>query len=407
MFQDFIRQYQVSLEQTGASNHTIFPKLPTTSSLTPNINNFSSPLGYSTPQNPTDPVKISPDPQLNFSSCLKMDPNREISGCKKSHLVSHDDSGFTSGNSIMGGAIVTSSDDVIGISGHDSMATEKAFKSTTIPISSNLSTMSPLAVSISASTLELSHSTVLKSFQTASNTQRTSHLLARPTTTTPRTIFNFTKGTLQSPEKPAFANSQAFVRVEDFLSALQAQSMKADSLLRDPRLVAKAINHHPPCGVQPLTTLSLLSQLLTPKSPVSDAAGKAVVSSGVPQMTSDPGRRIPLNPSSLVNQKPIPATGQVKSKMSAAKSVASGIGENLGFINQNSLNTSPPTQFLAPQTLLPTNTAPLFRPLAQNYLPSFSTLCSRTPPTTYSRPPSEHHSASVSECSPPKRIKLD
>ena len=68
----------------------------------------------------------------------------------------------------------------------------------------------------------------------------------------PLPLLSFTQGTLQSPQKPVRAKSQAFVRVEDFLSALTAQSSHT---LTDPRLAARGGSL--PTGVQPFSPVAL------------------------------------------------------------------------------------------------------------------------------------------------------
>ena len=268
----------------------------------------------------------------------------------------------------------------------------------------------------------------------------------------PLSLYGFTQGTIQSPEKPAHANAQAFVRVEDFLSVLAAQTPRGknplqESVKLDPHtgLVAttqSSLLRSPPSGVQPLVNLSILSQLLNmPQPSIPDTVKAAVV--GTPSTSRHSTPLQANHPGSLVNQRPISATGEVKGKKKSAVSAGAGdaksnfkLPENsvstpqnnslpsspylpvvppqisasglpLGFTNPNTLLSNPP-RFLPRQTLTP-NTTPGFIPLVPNFsLPPFSTLCvpsvtSGEPAATMQHAPD----ASASDESPPKRVKLE
>lgn len=240
-------------------------------------------------------------------------------------------------------------------------------------------------------------------------------------------LQGFTRGTIQSPEKPAHGNLQSFVRVEDFLSALAAQP-RCGNMPRDPRLGRGAGSSgpqpssllNPPTGVQPLATLSLLSQLLsTPQQSNQETLKTSATPISCP---------LPLNPSSLVNQKPIPATAEVKTKAVPKSSsemsfrlsenassslpyisLPSSLPEGPLLINPNAF-LSTPSRFLPPQALLP-NSSPGFISLAPNiFLPPFSTLCAPSSLVTSSGDaptPQTASNASSSEESPPKRAKLN
>ena len=267
----------------------------------------------------------------------------------------------------------------------------------------------------------------------------------------PLSLYGFTQGTIQSPEKPAHANAQAFVRVEDFLSVLAAQTPHGKNPLResvklDPHtgLVAttqSSLLRSPPSGVQPLVNLSLLSQLLNmPQPSIPDTVKAAVVGAPATSRHSTPLQA--SHPGSLVNQRPISATGEVKGKKSVvsagtgdAKSNFKLLENSVSTLQNNSLPSSPylpvmppqisasglppgfttpntllsnPPRFLPRQTLTP-NTTPGFIPLMPNFsLPPFSTLCvpsatSSEPAATIQHPPN----ASASDESPPKRVKLE
>ena len=268
-------------------------------------------------------------------------------------------------------------------------------------------------------------------------------------TALPAPLPGFTKGTLQSPEKPANGNATSFVRVEDYLSALAAQP-SCGSTPSNPRLggrtglnlVQPAPSHVtpplPPTGVQSLETLSLLSKLLSTQQALPNTAGKLL-----------PAPSLPLNPGSLVNQKPIPAapeikTNKIETKTSPnpesswsfkppAKSAAAATapvfsqppsgtpvpaqisiaGIPLSLINPNTFLTVPPT-FFPSQACLPSSKQPGFISLVPNLLlPPFSTLCAPSSlPATLSvnNLTLQNVANSSSDCreeSPPKRAKLD
>ena len=269
------------------------------------------------------------------------------------------------------------------------------------------------------------------------------------TATLPAPLPGFTKGTLQSPEKPAHGNATSFVRVEDYLSALAAQP-SCGSTPSNPRLGGRAglnlvqpVPSHvtpplPPTGVQSLETLSLLSKLLSTQQVLPNTAGKL-----------SPAPSLPLNPGSLVNQKPIPAAPEIKTKKietktspnpessgsfkPPAKSAAAATapvfsqppsgtpvpaqisiaGIPLSLINPNTFLTAPPT-FFPSQACLPSSKQPGFISLAPNLLlPPFSTLCAPSSlPATLSvnnLTPQNVANSSLDcrEESPPKRAKLD
>ena len=265
----------------------------------------------------------------------------------------------------------------------------------------------------------------------------------------PAPLPGFTKGTLQSPEKPAHGNATSFVRVEDFFSTLAAQP----SCGSNPRLggraglnLAQPAPSHvtpplPPTGVQSLETLSLLSKLLSTQQILPNTAGKL-----------SPAPSLPLNPSSLVNQKPIPAAPEIKTKKietktspnpessgsfkPPAKSAAAATapvfsqpppctpvpseaaqvsiaGIPLSLINPNTFLAVPPT-FFPSQACLPSSKQPGFISLTPNLLlPPFSTLCapSSLPATLFVNNLTPQNVANSSldcrEESPPKRARLD
>ena len=120
-----------------------------------------------------------------------------------------------------------------------------------------------------------------------------------------------TQDSLQLPQESAHVGSGSFVKVEEFLtslaitkpslvntttSTLDPSSSSSVPTTRQQQQLPQLI---PPSGVQPLATLNLLSKLL-----------------GTHQQTfskpTSPAASLPLNPSSLVNQQPIPATTEIK-----------------------------------------------------------------------------------------------
>lgn len=223
-------------------------------------------------------------------------------------------------------------------------------------------------------------------------------------------LEGFTKGTIQSPEKPVhFRANNSFVRVEDFLTALTGGLRSGGLPPQDPRLGNRGSNTadllpllSPPTGVQPMVT-SLLSQLLsTQQQPIT---GSMKAAAGAPNI-----QHLPLNPSSLVNQKPISAITEVKSKTQTSGS--SGVGScklppphppadlkhsPTASVPFNALISTPP-QFFPSQAVLP-NTSVGFIPLTPNLLPPFTSLC---PPLASAAA----KGSSASEESPPKRAKL-
>ena len=239
----------------------------------------------------------------------------------------------------------------------------------------------------------------------------------------------FTKGTLQSPEKPAHGHMQSFVRVHDFLTALAVQSKEAENLLRDPGFVANLAVPSP----QPV---SLLSHLLTRQPLPGATTAKPPNTMAMPLSSVHVPRPHTLDPKSLVNQKPILSAVELKS--SAANNCSGSDGVS-GDIKQHTHTSFPhplppsrpfprqilPTEsgshgtllavpsagFSVPQNLLP-GTMQGFVPLVapRMCLPPFSTLCQPTqvampatccPATsqTGARPP-------AGECPPMKRAKL-
>lgn len=101
VFQNFLQQYHLSLDQPGSIGRSILPKPPS-------LSNFSEPLTFSTPQNPTNPPKIR----------SRTDPLTDISVAKQP--LRQEDSGL--GDSLVAGALMTSFDDITGIAQQQSDA---------------------------------------------------------------------------------------------------------------------------------------------------------------------------------------------------------------------------------------------------------------------------------------------
>ena len=237
-------------------------------------------------------------------------------------------------------------------------------------------------------------------------------------------ILGFTKGTLQSPQKPAHGLLQSFVRVDDFIAALAAQSREAESLLRDPRLVAK-LSGHPAGAASSTQPVSLLSQLLTRQLLPGTTARKPPETASSPPLPSVNGLfSVPLDPKCLVNQKPTTATVETNSTKKPSHGgfklpplplfpqplstqifpLPKSCG-SLGFVTPRALITTPSPQFVAPQTLLP-NTTPAFAPLTPRTicLPALSGSVPAATPMTRCQATSH---PLVDECPPLKRPKLD
>ena len=235
-------------------------------------------------------------------------------------------------------------------------------------------------------------------------------------------VLGFTKCTLQSPQKPAHSRSQSFVRVDDFIAALTAQSREAESLLRDPRIVAKLSASS---STQPV---SLLSQLLTRQL----LPGATVAARKPPATTASPPLPSPsLDSKFLVNQKPISATAETKgNNQPTTHATDSGFKlprlplfpqplstqifalptscGSLGFVTPRSVIATPSPRYLAPQTLLP-NTTPAFVPLTPQTicLPSLSgSIPAAMPPNCCQATSQSGSRHLVSECPPLKRAKL-
>ncbi|CAI8023969.1 hypothetical protein GBAR_LOCUS13973 [Geodia barretti] len=238
------------------------------------------------------------------------------------------------------------------------------------------------------------------------------------------TILGFTKGTLQSPQKPAHGRLQSFVRVDDFIAALAVQSREAESLLRDPRLVAK-LSGHPPGATSSTQPISLLSHLLTRQPLPGTTARKPPATASSPPLPSvNRPFSVPLNPKCLVpitatvetnstkkpsdgdfKLPPLPLFPQPLSTQILPLPVPPTSCGSLGFVTPRALITTPSPQFVARQILLP-NTTPTFAPLTPRTtcLPTLSgSIPAATPMTRCLAMP---HPL-VGECPPLKRAKLD
>ena len=513
MFQDFIRQYQFPLEQTGTTGRVILPKPPS-------FPNFSDPLNSSTPRNLSNPPKKNrgrPETLTTTMAESLLGSNKKKRfdvSCKQPHLA--EDSGL--GDSLVGGALMTSLDDITGIAqkpdvkseatepqsenivclyrhilAHDgrraSAGTETdsnqrqhrlsptslaSFPTTrvlvpTVTTRSSLSHPPPPKEGTERATGEVplsprsrksadkpqikvsvdGHQSGESAFgdddraKSASSLspeaaiargnaeQAACSLATQATNLNPGNLSNsptehsekelnpsrpippgFTKGTLQSPRKPAHVSSQSFVRVDDFLASLAAQSREAESFLRDPKLVAKLS-----APIAAHSHASLLSRLLTRQ-----------LLPGATDRKPPAKFSAPLHPMSLVNQKPIPATGEVKSKtwMKPGSSGRSSLpqppsatmfsrqvpaGVPLGVVTPGNITAAPTSLFLPPHTVLHPSGPGLVAVAPRMCLPPFSTLCCSGPAVT--TPPSccpatlqDGPRPSVSECPPLKRAKL-
>ena len=521
MFQDFTRRYQFSLEWTGTTR----PLLPKPTS------NFSEgPLRFSTPQNPENPPKYRSrlETSENISSSLGTEivseaDNKSEVEFSVARQQKQEDSGL--GDSLVGGASMTSLDDVI-TSRQSGVGTEtekprfetekcrsrekKQTRTSNRDSDISLTTTRPPTLSLSLSThperegnhtnpsthapisspppplaspqpLSLipkqgkewmhhthpthpptEHTPSLRVSEEGSKTDSKSvdsgnvALSEVPLSLSPHTQYpevsnshrgvrgqssevrvrlplpaGFTKGTLQSPEKPAHGHMQSFVRVHDFLTALAVQSKEAENLLRDPGFVANL-------APQPV---SLLSHLLTRQPLPGATTAKPPNTMATPLSSVHVPRPHTLDPKSLVNQKPILSAVELKSLVLDPANNCSGSDGVSGDIKQHTHTSFPhplppsrpfprqilPTErgshgfttllavpsagFSVPQNLLP-GTMQGFVPLVapRMCLPPFSTLCQPTQvamPTTCclatsqtgARPP-------AGECPPMKRAKL-
>ena len=415
-----------------ATGQTILLKPPSP----PLLNYFMNfdPLENSTPQiTPVNPTSNAKPAHITDALVAK----------EQSHSLPQEDSGFESGNSLLGGALLDNND-VVGIvqpevSEDDLTVSVLSSRPTlpeplmvqpdvinhTEPTAADLATTSPLHCVGESDDCPVTPAASQDCHTASSNqatmdsapSQLTSNRLSTVSSLATFPVLGFTKGTLQSPEKPFHAKSQAFVHVEDFLSALTSQ--KVESMLNDPRLVARAA-HLP--GVQPLSAISLLSQLLTTQqAPVTPEAGRRTTGC----------TPLPLNPSSLVNQQPIPATAEVKrsgslsnktrdfkppSNLVSPPSTSRVLIPQLPPVLAGSVpldfvspDIQPPTTFLAPQTL-PLN-APLgYVSLAPRIELSSFSMCAppssvtTAPPTV---PVSEPVHGDVANGTTPKRVKLE
>lgn len=454
VFQDFIRRYQLSLEQAAVvGGRTILPKPPSPPPI-PTQHFQLNPRGFSTPNPSMTPTTNSneSDFSLNFSnlsSSVTSDQSSSISPFSPSlqsllavpqdvtsqPVASHQTTPLTP-EEVRGVSSEGAKPSLVLPAAIPDAASSTATLHLVLPGSSLTDHQHHVQRSVTSSSVVSLHpapTSARDGYSISSTTTPPSTTSAIPILGLSDGVVHhlgstavqsnhvppapapqgFTRGTIQSPEKPAhFSANNSFVRVEDFLTALTGGS-RSGVRLQDPRLGNRRSNGAeppsllaPPTGVQPMVT-SLLSQLLTTQQqPITRSLKVAAVAPNT--------QHLPLNPSSLVNQRPISAVTEVKSKTHLGRS--SSVGSctqpqpqppadlnqssiaGVPFIGPNALISTPP-QFSPPQAVLP-NTSVGFIPLTPNVLPPFTSLC---PPLTL---PVAKGSA-ASEESPPKRAKLN
>lgn len=445
VFQDFIRRYQLSMEQAAiVGGRTILPKPPSPPPI-PTQHFQLNPRGFSTPNASMTPTTNELDFSLNFSnlsSSVTSDQSNSISPFSpslQSLLAVPQDATSQphqptplSPEEVQGESFERAKPSLVLPTAIPDAASSTATLHLALPTSSptdyqqQSSTSSSVVPhhtsapcrdgqSISSTTTPPSTTSAIPILSLSDAVVQHLGSTAIPSSNVPPapTLQGFTKGTIQSPEKPAhFSGNNSFVRVEDFLTALTGGS-RSGVRPQDPRLGNRRSNAGefpsllaPPTGVQPMVT-SLLSQLLTTQQqPITGSLKVAAVAPNI--------QHLPLNPSSLVNQRPISAITEVKSKTQLSRS--SSVGSctlpqtqpptdvnqssiaSVQFIGPNALISTPP-QFFPPQTVLP-NTSVGFIPLTPNVLPPFTSLC---PPLTSA----VAKGSAASEESPPKRAKLN